>query len=186
MDVLIRRHGVASTARVVVEDMHLNGVYLKCGDPIQVPDALFGLDPMAIEFERKPVLHVAFGNGPHRCPGSFLARLEIKVSSKSGSSVYRTSNSLQKIHLAATGREQFKGGVWVDRCQTFEALPALSQASIPRHFSLSVSPHLRCRSALTLNLVPFIVLNIVHKMKSGSAALQTRIISQRQHSTGCR
>jgi cytochrome P450 len=85
VDELIRRHGVTNTARVVVEDTHLNGVYLKRGDPIQVPNALFGLDerrfsdPMAIDFERKPVLHAAFGNGPHRCPGSFLARMEIKV-----------------------------------------------------------------------------------------------------------
>jgi cytochrome P450 len=34
---------------------------------------------MVIDFQRKPVLHAAFGNGPHRCPGSFLARMEIKV-----------------------------------------------------------------------------------------------------------
>ena len=85
VDELIRRHGVTNTARVVIEDMHLNGVYLKRGDSIQVPNALFGLDerrfsdPMVIDFQRKPVLHAAFGNGPHRCPGSFLARMEIKV-----------------------------------------------------------------------------------------------------------
>lgn len=85
VDELIRRHGVTNTARVVVEDVHFNGVYLKRGDHIQVPNALFGLDerrfsnPMVIDFERKPVLHAAFGNGPHRCPGSFLARMEIKV-----------------------------------------------------------------------------------------------------------
>ncbi|UXJ50277.1 cytochrome P450 [Pseudomonas citronellolis] len=85
VDELIRRHGVTNTARVVVEDMEFKGVQLKKGDQIQIPNALFGLDerrfgnPMEIDLERKPVLHAAFGNGPHRCPGSFLARTEIKV-----------------------------------------------------------------------------------------------------------
>ena len=85
VDELIRRHGVTNTARVVVEDIEFNGVLLKEGDQIQVPTALFGLDdrrfdnPMEIDLERKPVVHAAFGNGPHRCPGSFLARTEIKV-----------------------------------------------------------------------------------------------------------
>lgn len=85
VDELIRRHGVTNTARVVVEDMELNGVLLKRGDQIQVPNALFGLDerrfdkPMEIDLQRKPVVHAAFGNGAHRCPGSFLARTEIKV-----------------------------------------------------------------------------------------------------------
>lgn len=85
VDELIRRHGVTNTARVVVDDLHFNGVMLKQGDQIQVPNALFGLDerrfsePLQVDFARKPVLHAAFGNGPHRCPGSFLARMEIKV-----------------------------------------------------------------------------------------------------------
>ncbi|MNF22400.1 Camphor 5-monooxygenase [compost metagenome] len=85
VDELIRRHGVTNTARVVVEDMEFKGVLLKRGDQIQIPNALFGLDerrfdnPMEIDFERRPVVHAAFGNGPHRCPGSFLARTEIKI-----------------------------------------------------------------------------------------------------------
>lgn len=85
VDELIRRHGVTNTARVVVEDTELKGVLLKRGDQIQVPNALFGMDerrfdnPMEIDFARKPVVHAAFGNGPHRCPGSFLARTEIKI-----------------------------------------------------------------------------------------------------------
>lgn len=85
VDELIRRHGVTNTARVVTSDFEFNGVALKEGDQIQVPSALFGLDerrfadPMTVDLTRKPVVHANFGNGPHRCPGSFLARTEIKV-----------------------------------------------------------------------------------------------------------
>lgn len=85
VDELIRRHGVTNTARVVTGDFYFKGVPLKDGDQIQVPNALFGLDerrfsdPMDVDLTRKPVIHAAFGNGPHRCPGSFLARTEIKV-----------------------------------------------------------------------------------------------------------
>ncbi|WP_069268786.1 cytochrome P450 [Paraburkholderia nodosa] len=85
VDELIRRFGVANTARLITQDMEYKGVQFKKGDQIQLPNSLFGLDdrkfsnPLAVDLTRKPVMHAAFGNGPHRCPGSFLARTEIKV-----------------------------------------------------------------------------------------------------------
>ena len=85
VDELIRRFGVANTARLITQDMEYKGVQFRKGDQIQLPNSLFGLDdrkfsnPLAVDLTRKPVLHAAFGNGPHRCPGSFLARTEIKV-----------------------------------------------------------------------------------------------------------
>ncbi len=85
VDELIRRFGVANTARLITQDMEYKGILFKKGDQIQLPNALFGLDdrkfsnPLAVDLTRKPVIHAAFGNGPHRCPGSFLARTEIKV-----------------------------------------------------------------------------------------------------------
>jgi cytochrome P450 len=80
---LIRRHGVVNTARYVTEDCELRGAPLREGDMIQIPNALFGLDeritpdPLAVDFSRQHVQHVAFGNGPHICPGQYLARREI-------------------------------------------------------------------------------------------------------------
>jgi cytochrome P450 len=80
---LIRRHGVVNTARYVTEDCELKGAPLRAGDMIQIPNALFGLDeritpdPLAVDFRRPHVEHVAFGNGPHICPGQYLARREI-------------------------------------------------------------------------------------------------------------
>ncbi|MEX3947981.1 cytochrome P450 [Paraburkholderia sp. EG287B] len=85
VDELIRRFGVANTARLITEDMEYKGIQFRKGDQIQLPNSLFGLDdrkfsnPLAVDLTRKPVMHAAFGNGPHRCPGSFLARTEIKV-----------------------------------------------------------------------------------------------------------
>ncbi len=83
---MIRRHGVSNTARKVLKDIEFCGVQLKAGDQIQQISAMFGLDdetvpdPMTVDFSRpSPIPHAAFGNGPHRCPGSILARREILV-----------------------------------------------------------------------------------------------------------
>ena len=36
-------------------------------------------DPHTIDFSREHNRHLAFGTGPHRCLGSHLARLELRV-----------------------------------------------------------------------------------------------------------
>ena len=35
--------------------------------------------PETVDFDRKITRHIAFGVGPHRCLGSHLARLELRV-----------------------------------------------------------------------------------------------------------
>ena len=80
---LIRRHGIVNTARYVTEDCEFRGAPLREGDMIQIPNALYGLDeritpdPLEVDFQRPHVKHVTFGNGPHICPGQYLARREI-------------------------------------------------------------------------------------------------------------
>ncbi|MGO8858228.1 MAG: cytochrome P450 [Steroidobacteraceae bacterium] len=82
---LIRRHGVAQPSRLLVKDHEYKGVRFKTGDQIVLSTMMSGLDerafpdPMKVDFRRKVSTHAIFGNGPHRCPGSFLARTEIKV-----------------------------------------------------------------------------------------------------------
>jgi cytochrome P450 len=83
---LVRRHGIANTARVVVHDTELDGVQLKAGDMILPPNMLVGLDerrvedPLRVDFARPfPIRHAAFGNGAHTCPGAVLARRELQV-----------------------------------------------------------------------------------------------------------
>lgn len=83
---LARRHGVSLTARLVTRDMEFAGVQLKEGDQLQQFSYLYGLDesivpdPMKIDFDRPaPIPHLTFGTGPHRCPGSILAKKELTV-----------------------------------------------------------------------------------------------------------
>ena len=83
---LLRRHGIANTARYVAQDTELGGVQLKAGDIILPPNLLVGLDDRVVEdaarvdFSRPfPIRHATFGNGVHTCPGAVLARRELLV-----------------------------------------------------------------------------------------------------------
>jgi cytochrome P450 len=86
VDEMIRRHGLANTARLITKDIVYKGVALKKGEQIIVPTALIGLDPavfenpLTIDIERpNAAQHGSFGTGIHRCPGANMARLEIRV-----------------------------------------------------------------------------------------------------------
>ena len=85
VDELLRRFPVVNQGRRVVADLEYKGVQLKAGEMILLPTTLHGLDerkferPLDVDFTRPTPIHSTFGNGPHRCPGSFLARVELKV-----------------------------------------------------------------------------------------------------------
>ena len=82
---LMRVHGVAGTERGVTSDMVYNGVEFKAGDRLVFLAHIYGLDdraiddPFRVDFDRPLSTHLVFGSGPHRCLGSHLARLEIRV-----------------------------------------------------------------------------------------------------------
>jgi cytochrome P450 len=82
---MFRRFGVSTTGRIIARDTAYKGIELRKGDVMHVFAGLHGLDervfpdPLTVDFRRKAVQHATFGNGVHRCPGSFLARTEIKV-----------------------------------------------------------------------------------------------------------
>lgn len=82
---LLRRHGISGVGREVKRDTDYKGTPFRKGDLVWVNTAVYGLDdrkfddPMKVDFKRRNTMHGAFGFGVHRCPGSFLARTELKV-----------------------------------------------------------------------------------------------------------
>ena len=82
---LIRRHGLANTARYITEDFDYKGVAFREGDRILPANLFVGIDdrvnedPLVVDFNREKPVHAAFGNGAHACPGAVLARREIRI-----------------------------------------------------------------------------------------------------------
>ena len=76
---------VPGVARVAMQDVEVGGCPISKGervspllgaantDPAEFPD------PDVVDFNRNPNRHRAFGGGPHRCLGSHLARMELRV-----------------------------------------------------------------------------------------------------------
>lgn len=70
--------------RTAAQDVTLHDVEIKAGDSVTLvlgaandDDGAFG--PAAVDFDREPNKHVAFGGGHHLCLGAHLARMELRV-----------------------------------------------------------------------------------------------------------
>jgi cytochrome P450 len=85
VDEFVRRFGVANVARIVPRDIVYRGFEFKEGEMILLASWMRGVDeacferPLEIDFKRRTPIHSSFGNGIHRCPGSFLGRSELKI-----------------------------------------------------------------------------------------------------------
>lgn len=82
----IRRTGLSNTGRIVKADTSYKEAFFKRGDMVMIPIGMSSMDdrmyqnPLEIDFNRSNLRdHNTFGNGPHKCPGSQLARAELKV-----------------------------------------------------------------------------------------------------------
>jgi cytochrome P450 len=81
----LRRFALVAIGRELIQDYNLGAVTLKAGDILIVPTMLHGLDErsfskaMDIDIDRPRALNSTFGQGPHRCPGVFLARAEMRI-----------------------------------------------------------------------------------------------------------
>ena len=82
---LLRAYSPVTMARVVTEDVEFEGCPMKAGDKVLMNFPAANRDPEAFEDADRVVLdrelnrHVAFGSGIHRCAGSNLARMELRV-----------------------------------------------------------------------------------------------------------
>ncbi|KOU43038.1 hypothetical protein ADK53_07135 [Streptomyces sp. WM6373] len=84
---LLRLYGTAHTGvrRFATEDMTIGGVEIKKGDVVLCSMGAADRDPLRFEnpdevdLDRPNLTHIAFGQGPHYCPGSELGRMEIAI-----------------------------------------------------------------------------------------------------------
>jgi cytochrome P450 len=82
---LLRAYSPVTMARIVDQDTEVNGCPMKAGDRILMafpaanrdPEKFPDADKVVIDRQKNP--HIAFGVGIHRCVGSNLARMEVRV-----------------------------------------------------------------------------------------------------------
>ena len=82
---LLRAYSPVTMARLVTEDVVFEGCPMRAGDKVLMNFPGANRDPEAFEDADRVILdralnrHVAFGSGIHRCAGSNLARMELRV-----------------------------------------------------------------------------------------------------------
>jgi cytochrome P450 len=82
---LLRRYTFTIPVRRVAKDIKFEGVAMKEGEralmflPGADLDPREFADPGKFDLDRENTVHIAFNSGPHRCLGSHLARVELKV-----------------------------------------------------------------------------------------------------------
>jgi len=82
---LLRAYAPVTMARMVTQDFDFHGCPMKKDDWLLLPfpsanrDPHEFTDPDSVQLDRLPNRHAAFGLGIHRCLGSNLARMELKV-----------------------------------------------------------------------------------------------------------
>ena len=85
MEEFLRAYAPVTMARLVKQDMHWHGVDMKAEDWILLSFPAANRDPAQFDragevvIDREMNRHAAFGLGIHRCLGSHLARMELRV-----------------------------------------------------------------------------------------------------------
>jgi cytochrome P450 len=88
LEELLRVYAPVTMARIVDRDTEFQGCPMKAGDRVLMSfpsanrDPLMFEDPDTVKLDREHNRHVAFGAGIHRCAGSNLARLEVRVAAQ--------------------------------------------------------------------------------------------------------
>jgi len=76
---------VTGVPRIVTQDTEISGTPLRAGEMVMLLLGAANIDPREfdeaeeVDFDRSRNRHIAFGAGHHRCLGSHLARLELRV-----------------------------------------------------------------------------------------------------------
>jgi hypothetical protein len=97
-------------ARLVTEDVEYGGCPMKAGDKVLMNFPAANRDPEAFEDPERVIIdralnrHVAFGSGIHRCAGSNLARMELRVA------IEEWLRRIPEFHLAEGAHVAWAGG----------------------------------------------------------------------------
>ena len=82
---LLRVYSFVDAGRKVMQTVDVGGVHLEAGDMVTlwIPSACRDPrrfhEPDQVNFDREDNSHIAFGAGAHRCLGSHLARMELRI-----------------------------------------------------------------------------------------------------------
>jgi len=107
---LLRAYSPVTMARIVVDDVEVGGCPMKAGDRVLLNFPAANRDPQAFERADEVVIdravnrHVAFGVGIHRCAGSNLARMELRVA------VQEWLRRIPEFQIATGGDVTWAGG----------------------------------------------------------------------------
>jgi cytochrome P450 len=107
---LLRAYSPVTMARVVTTDTEFGGCPMKAGDKVLLNFPAANRDPEIFENADTVVLdrahnrHVAFGSGIHRCAGSNLARMELRVA------LEEWIHRIPDFHLASGEEITWAGG----------------------------------------------------------------------------
>lgn len=107
---LLRAYAPVTMARLVREDMDYNGCPMKADDWVLLPFPAANRDPEFFDDADKVIIdrevnrHAAFGLGIHRCAGSHLARMELRVALDAWLDAFPT------FHLADPAGVRWSGG----------------------------------------------------------------------------
>jgi len=107
---LLRAYSPVTMARVVAGDIDFEGCPMKAGEKVLMNFPAANRDPDAFDDADRVVLdralnrHVAFGSGIHRCAGSNLARMELRIA------IEEWLARIPEFHLADQGEVTWAGG----------------------------------------------------------------------------
>jgi hypothetical protein len=106
----LRAYAPVTMARVVTTDIEFGGCPMKAGDKVLMNFPAANRDPEIFEQANTVILdrahnrHVAFGAGIHRCAGSNLARMELRVA------LEEWLRQIPEFHLADGAEITWAGG----------------------------------------------------------------------------
>jgi len=107
---LLRAYSPVTMARIAVDDVDLKGCPVKAGDKVLLNFPAANRDPEVFDRPNEVILdrqanrHVAFGAGIHRCAGSNLARMELRVA------IEEWLRRIPEFRLADPSSVQWAGG----------------------------------------------------------------------------